>query len=296
MEEIDISTAINLYFQYLLTEKGVTPITISNYKEDLSLFFRAFPDKKSTADLDPEDINMFMMKEAQDGKSASTILRRLTSTRNFYYFLIGDGYSDMVLPTYDGPKPAKKLPIVLSVDDVDALLEAPDISKDGGMRDKAMLEVMYATGLRVSELINLKKSEVDIENALITIIGKGNKQRSVPISDFALEYLEKYMNGPRKRNKGKSSQYIFLNREGKPISRIYFFQQVKRYAAQAGVDNAISPHTLRHCFATHLLDNGADLRAVQEMLGHSQITTTQIYTSVSSQRIMSAYNLYAKRK
>jgi integrase/recombinase XerD len=170
------------------------------------------------------------------------------------------------------------------------------MSNDGGIRDRAMLEVMYASGLRVSELCSLKLGEVNLINHLLTIYGKGNKQRSVPLSSFAGDYLQKYLDGPRARNKGRSSEYVFLNRNGKPISRVYFFTQIKKYAKKAGIETPISPHTLRHCFATHLLENGADLRSVQEMLGHSKIATTQIYTHVSSKRIMSAYDLYSKRK
>ncbi|MCR4562362.1 MAG: tyrosine-type recombinase/integrase, partial [Bacilli bacterium] len=163
-------------------------------------------------------------------------------------------------------------------------------------RDRAMLEIMYASGLRVSELCSLKFKNVDFTTGLLTIYGKGNKQRSVPTSDFALEYLSNYVNGPRKRNPGRKSPYIFLNKMGKPITRVYFFKKLKEYAASAGVDTAISPHSLRHSFATHLLEEGADLRMVQEMLGHANISTTQIYTHVSSKRVISAYDLLMKKK
>ena len=160
-----------------------------------------------------------------------------------------------------------------------------------------MLELMYATGLRVSELLSLRFRNVNMQNGLITVYGKGNKQRSVPVSSFALEFLRKYIDGPRKRvNGSKDTDIIFLNRDGKALSRTYFFMQIKRYAEEKGIDSSVSPHTLRHCFATHLLENGASLRAVQEMLGHSNIATTQIYTEVSTKRIMSAYDLYASRK
>lgn len=291
-----INEAIEKYFQYLRVEKGVGEETIDDYREDFRLFFRSFPDKKETGDLLASDISDFMRIQAQANLSSPTILRRLSSTRGLYMFLNGEGITEMDLPKYEGPKLPHKLPVVLSVEEVDHLLEMPDLSKDNGIRDRAMLETMYASGLRVSELVNLRLSSVNAQNGIITLYGKGNKQRSVPISSFALEYLEKYLTGPRKRNKGRDSPFVFLNRSGKPLSRVYFFRQVKLYAEKAGIEVSISPHTLRHCFATHLLENGAELRAVQEMLGHANIATTQIYTQVSSKRIMSAYDLYSQRK
>lgn len=292
---MEINEAISEFLQYLQVEKGNSNLTLEDYREDLSLFFAFFPDKKTTDDLLPSDISDYMRKEASVGLSASTILRRLSSTRSFYSFLESEGHLSEGMPHFDGPKLGKRLPVVLSEKEVDELLSAPDMKKASGIRDRAMLETMYASGLRVSELTSLRFSSLNAEERILTIYGKGNKQRSVPISEFALEYLEGYIKGPRSENKGKNSPYIFLNRQGKPISRVYFFNQVKKYAAKAGIEKNISPHTLRHCFATHLLENGAELRAVQEMLGHSKIATTQIYTEVSSKRIMSAYDQYARR-
>lgn len=293
---MDISDAIDLYFQHLVVEKGVEKSTVSNYAEDLKMFFAALPEKHTTEDLKAYDITDYMVIEDEQGLATSTILRRLSSTKGFYQFLADEGLIEDDIPNFEGPKMPKRLPSVISIEDVDALLDMPDVKKDSGLRDKAMLEIMYASGLRVSELCNLKMTEVNFQNKIITIIGKGNKQRSVPVSDFALDYLSRYVTTSRKRNKGVSSKFIFLNRDGKPISRVYFFKQVKKYAVEAGIEQEISPHTLRHCFATHLLENGAELRSVQEMLGHTNIATTQIYTQVSSQRILSAYDLYAKNK
>lgn len=294
---MDINEAISRYFQYLAVEKGVLPMTLKDYAEDLKLFLAALPEKKTdTSELRVSDIRDFMIIQDKNALSSSSILRRLSSTRGFFLFLEEEGLIEEDVPHFEGPKMAKKLPVVLSREEVDALLETPDLTKDGGIRDRAMLEVMYASGLRVSELCSLKLSSVNFQNHLITLYGKGNKQRSVPLGDFAQDYLQKYLDGPRGRNPGRKSPYVFLNRSGKPISRVYFFKQVKLYARKADISVVISPHTLRHCFATHLLENGADLRAVQEMLGHSKIETTQIYTQVSSKRIMSAYDLYSKRK
>jgi integrase/recombinase XerD len=293
---MEIAEAETLFFNALLVEKGISATTEANYKEDLKLFFLAFPEKKEVSDLHVSDLTDYMRKEAENNLSSSTIVRRLSSTRHFYAFLASEGYLDEEVGKIEGPEMAKKLPVVLSVEDVDALLDAPDVTTDAGMRDKAMLETMYATGLRVSELLGLRLQDVSLVNHVVSVIGKGNKQRSVPLSDFAQDYLEKYIRGPRSRNKGHGSVYVFLNHRGGKLSRQYFFLQVKKYAAMAGVSNAISPHTLRHCFATHLLENGASLRAVQEMLGHANIATTQIYTEVSTKRIMSAYDLYSRRK
>jgi integrase/recombinase XerD len=292
---MNINDALDSFFQYLQVEKGLGLETIEDYKEDLSLFLKAFPQIKDTKDTHASDIKDFIMIGAKEGKSSSTILRRLSSTKSFYAFLVNEGYLLEELPHYDGPKLAKRLPVVLSEEEVNSLLEAPNMSKDSGIRDRAMLETMYASGLRVSELTNLKLSNVNFQNGIITLIGKGNKQRSVPLGEFAMDYLSKYIAGPRRRNKGASTSYIFLNRSGKPISRVYFFKQIKKYANQVGIEKTISPHTLRHCFATHLLENGAELRAVQEMLGHANIATTQIYTQVSSKRIISAYDKYSRR-
>ena len=296
MKEIDISDAIDLFFQYLIVEKSVEKATIENYAEDLKMFFKMLPDAKVTSDLYVKNIEDYIKYADGAGLSASTILRRISVIRNFYTFLSSEGYIDEEVKKIDVPKMPKRLPTVLTVEEVETLLEMPDITTDSGTRDRAMLETMYATGLRVSELCSLKVSEVNFQSKLITIIGKGNKQRSVPVSDFALQYLSNYVYMVRRRNPGRDTKYIFLNREGKPISRQYFFKQVKKYAEMAGIESDISPHTLRHCFATHLLERGAELRAVQEMLGHSNLSTTQIYTEVSTNRITSAYDLLMGKK
>ena len=293
---MDIKEAVSLFLQHLQVEKGVSKTTIENYKEDLKLFLEYFENTKTTEDLMIQQIAEFIQREGEDNKAASTILRRYSCLKNFFTFLIGEGLIEADIPEFDKPKKDRKLPLVVSNEDIEALLEAPDMTKESGQRDRAMLEVMYATGLRVSELIGLQFKNVDFPGQVITVFGKGNKQRSVPVSSFALEYLQKYINGVRKRNPGHASNYLFLNKQGHPVSRIYFFKQVKSYAALAGIDDGISPHTLRHCFATHLLENGAELRAVQEMLGHSKISTTQVYTQVSTNRIVSAYDRYSSRK
>ena len=223
-----------------------------------------------------------------------TILRHISTLKSFYLFLINEKKIKCNIDQLDLPKKPHHLPTVLSFEEVDSLLEQPDLSKPAGIRDRAMLEVMYATGLRVSELLTIEKKNLSIEKKQIRIFGKGAKERYVPISTFALEYLIKYINEVRNESPYHNSKYIFINKEGKPLSRQAFWQIIKNYASKAGIIENVTPHTLRHCFATHLLENGADLRSVQEMLGHSDISTTQIYTHVSSKRIRSAYDMFMK--
>ena len=292
---MELTDAIDLYFQYLRVEKGVSNDTIKSYAYDLNEFFKAL-DKNSTDDFLPTDINDFIKLQSKKMMSSATIARRLSSTRNFYLFLEKEHILKEPLIESEKPHTIKRLPKVLSEDDVEKLLEAPDMDKPEGQRDRAMLEIMYSSGLRVSELINLKVRQINTEKGIIDVIGKGNKERKVPIGEYALDFLKKYLEEGRRKNKGRKSDYLFLNRYGEHISRQYFFMQVKKYAEQVGVNPEISPHTLRHCFATHMLEHGAELRAVQEMLGHSNIATTQIYTNISSKRILSAYDLYSNRK
>ncbi len=293
--EMTLNEASELYFQYLRVEKGVSNETIRNYAYDLRVFFETL-NKHSTKDLKSGDIQEFIRIQTQKMLSIPTILRRISSIKNFYLFIEKERIISFQIDSLDKPKGSKKLPICISIEEVEALLEQPDITKPEGQRDKAMLEVLYSSGLRISELLSLKTNQINYERGIVKVIGKGNKERIVPVGDFAIEYLNKYINDGRRKNPKRSSDFLFLNRYGEPVSRVYFFKQVKKYAKQAGIQVEISPHTLRHCFATHMLENGAELRAVQEMLGHANIATTQIYTNISSKRILSAYDLYSKRK
>ncbi len=285
--------------QYILVEKGLSTTTMENYDEDIRLF-HAFIKKKLVKDsldsLKPNYLNDFIRDQSIKGMNPSTIGRRISSIRSFYLFLQQEGIINIKIPEVQAPKKAQHLPTVLTAEEVELLLNQPDLNKITGIRDKAMLETMYASGLRVSELLELNKSSIDLENQLIRVVGKGNKERIVPLGDYATEYLIKYFNEVRSKNIGRNTKYVFLGQNGKPLSRQYFFKMIKGYAQSAGINKDISPHSLRHSFATHLLENGADLRLVQEMLGHSNIATTQIYTHVSSERILSAYDLYSKRK
>lgn len=283
--------------QYLIAcivERGLLSQTIISYREDLNLFQLLLEDNFDVRNLTKEHLNKFLMKLSNEGKAISTVLRRLSTIRNFYMYLQRMNLINSNEILIDLPKQSKHLPSVISLEEVDELFMQPDLTKPSGIRDRAMLEIMYACGLRVSELLSIEKKNVSFETSTIRIFGKGAKERVVPVSEFALDYLIKYINEVRNYSKNRQSKYIFLNEEGKPISRQYFWQIIKKYSEKAGIIVNVTPHTLRHCFATHLLENGADLRAVQEMLGHSKINTTQIYTHVSSKRILSAYDKFMK--
>lgn len=290
-----LNEATQLYFQHLRVEKGVSDETLINYTYDFRQFFTSL-NKQNTEDLSASDIPDFVRIQMKKMLSVPTILRRISSIKNLYLFLEKEHIISFEVEDFDKPKNARKLPICISVEEVEALLNAPDLSKKEGQRDRAMLEILYSSGLRISELLNLKMNQINQQRGIIKIIGKGNKERIVPIGDYALEYLIKYLNDGRRKNPGRNSEDLFLNRYGEKVSRVYFFKQVKKYAKEAHIEQEISPHTLRHCFATHMLENGAELRAVQQMLGHTNIATTQIYTNISSKRILSAYDLYSKQK
>ena len=293
---MEINDAVNQFAQYLLVEKGLSKKTVDAYLTDLKLFFKYFKDKKDTEELNPYDINSFMLYGASLGRKPATTLRRAASIKHFYLFLKKDGYYNDEIPEIEGPKKEKILPTYLSVEEVERLLDAPNMKSPSGIRDKAMLELMYASGLRVSELLELEKANINLKRGIVIVFGKGAKERKVPMGDFALEYVVKYINQVRGKFHGADSKYLFLNKKGKPLSRVYFFKQIRKYASEVGIEKEISPHTLRHCFATHLLEGGAQLRTVQEMLGHANIATTQIYTHVSKDRIISAYDLFINKK
>lgn len=290
-----INEAIALFLQSCLFERNLTQITIKNYQDDLKCFLRFFPEKQFTNDLLETDIQSFTYKQSINDLKSSTITRRITVLKTFYIFLEGEGIVKNLVNEVVIPKGQKTLPVYLTVDEVSRLLEAPDIKTIAGKRDKAMIEVMYSSGLRVSELINLQFKQVNAQEGIVTVIGKGKKERSIPIRNTALNCLNDYII-ERNKNKIVDKSYIFINKNGKKISRQYFFIQIRKYAKECGIEKTIHPHTLRHSFATHLLSNGANLRAVQEMLGHKNIVTTQIYTHLESDKIISVYDLYWDKK
>ena len=277
---MEIIDAVDRYHQYILVEKGLSPQTWESYLEDIQAFFNYFRDKKTTDDLLETDLYEFLKYELSIGHSVSTALRRLSSTKGFYLFLKKDGFFQGNIPDIETPKKPKHLPNCLSEEEVDALLSAPDLSSP--------------SGLRVSELLKLEKGQVNLTKGIITVFGKGAKERKVPIADYAVDYIKQYIKEVRNKGENKESKYLFLSMKGEPLSRIYFFKQVKKYSELAGITTNVSPHTLRHSFATHLLNHGAQLRIVQGMLGHTNIATTQIYTHVSSEKLKSDYDKIMK--
>lgn len=289
-----IIDAVDRYHQYVLVEKGLSTQTWSSYLEDIQAFFNYFDDKNNTDDLLETDLYEFLKYELSIGHSVSTALRRLSSTRGFYLFLKKEGIYSGNIPDIETPKKPKHLPNCLSEEEVEALLNAPDLTTPSGLRDKAMLETMYSSGLRVSELLKLEKGQVNLTKGVITVFGKGAKERKVPIADYAVDFIKQYIKEVRNKGKNKESKFLFLSMKGEQLSRVYFFKQVKKYSELAGIETNVSPHTLRHSFATHLLNHGAQLRIVQSMLGHTNIATTQIYTHVSSEKLKSDYDKIMK--
>ena len=289
-----ISEVKDQFYTFLIVERGDLDSTITTYEDDINQF-ELFVDNKDISELKREDIEDFMRFLSAEGMKSATIIRRITTIRGFYLFLAREGLIKESLIGLRLPKGEKKLPNVLSFEEVEDLLDAPDIENDSELRDKAMLETMYASGLRVSELLSLQLGNINFNEGYLKIKGKGSKERIVPSGEFALDFINRYVTLVRPKYAKNRTKYLFLNRDGAPISRQYFWRQIKKYALKANIDREISPHTLRHSFATHLLENGANLKEVQEMLGHTKIETTQIYTHVSTKRIISAYDKFMNR-
>ena len=294
---MDVNNALDKYINYISIEKGLSKNTIESYLNDIIKFLNFYNEKTDTNEFSDDDIEDYVLNLSTSGMSVSSILRIISSIKGFYVYLISEQLNNKIKLNLIIPKNEKHLPSVLTEQEVNDLLEQPDIKKPNELKDKAMLELMYSSGLRVSELINLKLSNINFPEKILKVTGKGSKERIVPIGDFAMEYLLLYMNRVRNVSRFINSNYLFINtKTGKPYSRQSFFKKIKYYAMKAGITKKVSPHTLRHSFATHLLENGADLIMVQKMLGHTNIETTQIYTQVTTQRIISAYDKYSKRK
>ncbi|MEG2707890.1 MAG: site-specific tyrosine recombinase XerD, partial [Vagococcus sp.] len=236
----------------------------------------------------------------EEGKSSTTIIRMVSSLRKFHQFLRQERKTDNDPMQYiDTPKKAQKLPKTLSIKEVEKIIEAPDTSDVLGIRDRAILEVMYATGLRVTELISLKLDDLHLSLGLLQTLGKGDKERIIPLGDVAIKWLEIYLENSRPellyKNKKEKPTILFLNYKGEGFSRQGIWKNLKVYVTEAGIEKDVTPHTLRHSFATHLLENGADLRVVQELLGHADISTTQIYTHISKNRMADVYKAHFPR-
>ncbi|MBQ9834636.1 MAG: site-specific tyrosine recombinase XerD [Bacilli bacterium] len=281
------------YLDYLRFERKLSNNTIASYENDLLMLHNTL--NKPFTSITSSDIREFLVKANQ--KSDRTRAHNITVFNNFYTFLVSENIM-VKNPCEDisQPKLTKKLPKYLTIEEVDKLLDIK-LNTPLDYRNKAMLEVLYATGVRISELLDLKLSDIDLEEAFIRVIGKGDKQRIVPVGDIAIKYLKMYL--LENRNfliKKKSSEYVFLNNYGNQMTRQGFFKILKKQCLISGIKQDISPHTLRHSFASHLLNNGADLRVIQELLGHSDISTTQIYTHLSTEKLKDDYKAHPHQK
>ena len=288
---------LRVFLDYLSVEKGLLPNTIQSYSLDLNklfLFFRK--EKVSWLKATEGDLVKFIHHQSQAKLSPRSLARLISSTRSFYRFLVLDGLIDKSpASNLSAPKLWMDLPKFLTEQEVEKLLAQPEVNNIRGQRDKAMLELLYATGLRVSELISLKLKDLNLEQGYVVCRGKGGKERIVPFGHSAEEALREYLQKTRPKLQKRNDPSLFLSSRGGAFTRQGFWKMLKRYGGQAGLEQKISPHVLRHSFATHLLERGADLRSVQLMLGHSQITTTQIYTHVSRKHLREVYQKYHPR-
>lgn len=297
MPELD--TLTDQYLNYLLVEKGLSSKTLDSYGSDMAMYLSFLVENKinNIADADTPVILKHLISMRDAGLGARSRARHLVTIRGFYRFLVQEKRLKHD-PTrlIDLPKSGLKLPDVLSVEEVKLLLSIPDTNTPVGSRDAAMIELLYAAGLRVSELINLKLQDVNLEAGFVRVFGKGSKERVVPIGLFAKQRIDDYLKTARPLIlKNIPSRYLFVARAGKPMTRQGFWKLIKRYALKAGFNKRITPHSLRHSFASHLLEGGADLRAVQVMLGHVDISTTQIYTHVAREHLKKIHEKFHPR-
>jgi integrase/recombinase XerD len=284
------------FLNYLAVEKGVAANTLDAYRRDLARYLRMM-ERPGPDDVGRDDMHAFLSRLAEAGVSARSAARCLAAVRGFHRFLLREGLASSD-PTIDieTPRGWQRLPRTLSGSEVESLLGQPDANTPQGIRDTAMLELLYATGLRVSELTGLRVGDVNLEREFLLVMGKGSKERVVPFGEVATRALQRYLSGARSLLlKGAESDALFISSRRRQITRQMFWERLRHYAQKAGIRKHVSPHALRHSFATHLLDNGADLRSVQAMLGHADISTTQIYTQVSRERLRQLHEKYHPR-
>ena len=280
--------AIDSFLVELRVERGLSPLTIKAYRHDLDQFASVAGTRWRD---DPQPLVDFVTGLQRTGAKGSTQARKSAAVRSFYGFALREGLATRDVPSLvDAPRPGSYLPDVLSPEDVERILDAPPADAPIGIRDRAILELLYACGLRVSELVGLDTDRVDLQGQQVRVIGKGNKERRVPMGDEARERLHRYRIGPRELwTAGKPSPAVFVGQRGKRMSRESVWQLVRRWTEAAGVSERVTPHTFRHSFATHLLEGGADLRVVQALLGHASISTTQLYTHLTGERVREVY-------
>lgn len=294
---LKFESVLQVFLDFLSVEKGLSVNTVLSYSRDVQKLFRFFRKEKiHWLKAGEEDLIRFIHHQSRAGLSPRSMARVISSLKSFYRFLVLDGILKKN-PAVDlsSPKTWLALPKFLTVKEVESLLRQPDEENVRGVRDKAMLELLYATGLRASELVSLKIKDLNLEDGFLLCLGKGGKERLVPIGESAVRAVRKYLDEARSKLLKQSSEFLFVTQRGRIFTRQGFWKLLKGYARKAGLDLKISPHILRHSFATHLLERGADLRSVQLMLGHSQITTTQIYTHVSRKRLRRVYDKFHPR-
>jgi len=289
---------IDSYCDSVWVEKGLSKNTVSSYMSDLLQLSKWL--KKQNKDLNnctESDLNSFLASKIDQGNSTTSVNRSLSSIKGFYNWLAYNNYLS-VNPSelLESPKIGRKLPVHISEEDVEKILNAPKLSVNKGVRDKTILELLYATGLRISELTNLKLNQINLTRGIVRVMGKGNKERIIPIGETALTWLNNFINNYRQDFiLNKNNNYIFLNRKGDQLSRKFCWSLITSYSKKVLPSKKISPHSLRHAFATHLLNNGADLRSVQMLLGHSNLSTTQIYTHVAKERLINFHSKHHPR-
>ena len=288
-----MKSLVKEFINYLAVERGLADNTLDSYNRDLKQF-QEFLSNEKVENIQKATRNIvmsYLMFLQKRGRATATVSRHLAALKSFYHFLLREKYIEKD-PTanLESPKLEKKLPRILSVNEVEKLLSQPKGNEPTGLRDKAMLELLYASGIRVSELISLDMNHINLDMGYIRCFGKGSKERIVPVGSFARKCVNEYLQkGRAKLIKSRAEKALFVNQHGRRLTRQGFWKIIKKYATKAGISKEITPHTLRHSFATHLLENGADLRSVQEMLGHADITTTQIYTHLTKGRLREVY-------
>lgn len=293
----DLYALVDGFINYMKVERGLSQNTIQSYSNDLVRFVRFIEDSGLRLnDITHEHINEYLAIISRYLSTRSTA-RSLSAIKGFFRFLVSDGHLKSNPSRLIGtPRIPKRLPEILTYQEVERLLKQPDISTPTGQRDKAMLELLYATGLRVSELVGLRLENINLESGFVRMMGKGAKERMVPFGDKASDAIKEYLLSGRARlARGRQSSYLFLNRMGKPLTRQGFWKIIKAYGLKAGIKKRITPHKLRHSFASHMLEGGADLRSVQVMLGHEDISTTQIYTHITRERLKQIHERYHPR-
>jgi integrase/recombinase XerD len=288
MAEPALADAIDAFLLELRVERGLSPLTIAAYRRDLQQFAATAGSRWRN---DPEPVTDFVNGLRRAGRRPSTQARKVAAIRSFYGFALREGIAGRdVAALLDSPRPGSYLPDVLDADDVERILAAPAGDEPAAVRDAAILELLYACGLRVSELTGLDLDRVDLSNLQVRVIGKGNKERRVPMGEPARERMHRYLNGPRATwTAGRPTPAVFVSQRGKRLTREAVWRLVRRWTRAAGVSGHVTPHTFRHSFATHLLEGGADLRVVQTLLGHASISTTQLYTHLTGERLREVY-------